>query len=60
MCPNHRWIRFYVVATVVSTVVMGLKIMVFVLQLQERCNILRSLEDGETDNPKSSGPIESD
>ena len=52
MCLNYRWICFYILATVVSTAVMGLKIMVFVEQLRERRNILRLLEDGETGSSK--------
>ena len=52
MCLNHRWICFYVLATVVSIAVMGLKIMVFVEQLRERRDILGSLEDKETDSSK--------
>ena len=52
MCLNCRWICFYILATVVSIAVMGLKIMVFVEQLRERRNILRSLKDEDTDSSK--------
>ena len=50
--PNCRWICFYILATVVSIVVLGQKILIFIEQLRERRNKLASLEDEETNISK--------
>ena len=45
----HRWICFYVIATIVTLAVTGVKITVFVQQLRERRNILSSPDDQKSD-----------
>ena len=47
--PKNRWICFYVIATIVTLAVTGVKITVFVQQLRERRNILSSPDDQKSD-----------